>query len=85
MLKRGNKCKAEGDRQPLEIVVPEFGYKTHVNRHGLIRRWAVSDAAAHDGHRLQALLDKSNTAYLVCADTRERAQTSAGSAETSRR
>jgi hypothetical protein len=37
---------------------------------GFIRRWAATDAAAYEGRRLrQGLLDKSNTASGVWADT----------------
>jgi hypothetical protein len=42
-----------------------FGYKNHISidrRHGFIRRWNVTDAAAHAGAMLRAgLLDRSNT------------------------
>ena len=38
-------------------------------RHGLIRKWTVTDAAAHDGARLEDLLDRANTASEVWADT----------------
>src|SRR5215471_17988652 len=39
-------------------------------RFGFIRRWAATDAAAYEGRRLrQGLLDKSNTASGVWADT----------------
>ena len=33
---------------PLEVLLPTFGYKNHINidnRHGLIRTWRI----AHDG------------------------------------
>ena len=46
--------------------------KNHVSinrRHGLIRKWTASDAAAFDGARLADLLDKENTASDVWADT----------------
>ena len=38
-------------------------------RHRLIRRWAVTDAARHDGASLPELIDKDNTAGDVWADT----------------
>ncbi len=72
-LKRGR--KKEGST--VEIAIAEFGYKNHINtdrRHGLIRKWTVSDAAAHDGHRLKELLDKENTASTVWADTAYRSK-----------
>lgn len=56
----------------VDLAVPAFGYKNHVSidrRHGLIRRWTTSDAAAHDGARLAAVLDGQNTASDVWADT----------------
>ncbi len=67
-LKQGRK-KQEAR---VHIAVPHFGYKNHVSidrRHGLIRKWDVSDAAAHDGKRLKGLLSKENTASGVWADT----------------
>jgi IS5 family transposase len=75
-LKRGRKRSA-GEGQPKarvanEIVVPVFGYKHHLEidrRHGFIRRFAVTDAAAHDGGQLGTLLDPDNTASSVWADT----------------
>src|SRR4051794_20480366 len=49
-----------------------FGYKNHVNidrKHKLMRRYTVTDAAVHDSQTLEALLDPSNTASDVWADT----------------
>jgi IS5 family transposase len=72
------KAKVREDGTPqVDLAVPEFGYKNHVaidRRHGLIRRWLVTDAAAHDGARLPDLLDKSNTAGGVWADTAYRSK-----------
>jgi transposase, IS5 family len=74
-LKRGRaKPKPEDGaaRNGIEIAVPVFGYKSHLNidrRHGLIRAWTVTDAAAHDSRSLLGLLDKENTASSVWADT----------------
>jgi IS5 family transposase len=48
--------------------VPVFGYKSHIGidrRHGLIRRWTVTDAAQHDSRSFPALLDPENTASRV--------------------
>ena len=59
-------------RVPVEIAVPVFGYKSHLNidrRHGLIRGWTVTDAAAHDSRSFTDLLDATNTASPVWADT----------------
>ena len=55
-----------------EIAVPMFGYKNHVGidrEHGLVRRFIVTHAAAHDGAQLGAVLDPGNTASSVWADT----------------
>ena len=52
--------------------MPAFGYKNHIGidrAHGLIRTWAVTHAAAHDGGQLAGLLDTENTASGVWADT----------------
>ena len=49
-----------------------YGYKNHVNidrRHKLVRRYTVSDAARHDSQELEAVLDPSNTASDVWADS----------------
>ena len=54
------------------IAVPVFGYKNHLGidrRHGFIRRFAVTDAASHDGRQLGRLLDPDNTASGVWADS----------------
>jgi Transposase and inactivated derivatives, IS5 family len=53
-------------------MIPAFGYKNHINidrRFGFIRRWLVTDAAAHDGHRLPALLNADAFDSRVWADT----------------
>ena len=65
------KPRPDGTSQT-DLAVPAFGYKNVVSidrRHGLIRRWTASDAAAHDGARLAAVLDDTNTASDVWADT----------------
>jgi transposase, IS5 family len=56
----------------VDLAIPAFGYKNHIGidrRHRLIRRWTVTDAARHDGALLPALIDTSNTAGDVWADT----------------
>lgn len=82
-LKRA-KAKTDADtrdpgRKPgLEIAIPVFGYKSHIGidrRHGVIRTWLVTDAAAHDGARLrEGLIDRENTGSEVWADTAYRSQ-----------
>lgn len=67
------KAKAQdGETRLLDLAIPEFGYQNHVSadrRHRLIRRFVVTDAAAHAGSRLDDLLDPGNTASDVWADT----------------
>ena len=62
----------DGSKPPVDIAIPSFGYKNHIGidrRHGLIRTWVATSAAAHDGARLVDLLDRENTASDVWADT----------------
>lgn len=66
-LKRGRKKDSQS-----QLMVPAFGYKSHINidrRHGLIRMWTVTHAAANDGARLPELLHNGNLASQVWADT----------------
>lgn len=70
-------AKADGTRAKVEIAIPVFGYKTHVSidrRHGFVRRFAVTNAAAHDGAQLANVLDLANTASEVWADTAYRSK-----------
>jgi len=77
-LKRAKARPAkDGEKAKVEIAIPVFGYKNHVSidrAHGFIRRFAVTNAAAHDGARLPEVLDRSNTASAVWADTAYRSQ-----------
>jgi IS5 family transposase len=72
-LKRGRKRSPRpGEPRASELVIPVFGYKNHLGidrRHGFIRSFTVTDAAAHDGRQLGQLLDPDNTASSVWADT----------------
>src|SRR5690349_15184257 len=45
-----------------------------IERHGLIRRWVVTDAARYDGALLPQLIDRNNTAGDVWADTAYRSR-----------
>ena len=66
-----------GSKPRVEIAIPVFGYKNHLSidrAHGFVRRFTVTDAAAHDGARLASLLDKTNTASSVWADTAYRSK-----------
>ena len=68
-----SKARPREDGAPqVDLAVPAFGYKNHVaidRRHGLIRGWSASHAAAHDGARLADVVDADNTAGDVWADT----------------
>jgi IS5 family transposase len=68
-----SKARPREDGAPqVDLAVPAFGYKNHVaidRRHGLIRGWTASHAAAHDGARLAEVVDADNTAGDVWADT----------------
>ncbi len=67
------KPREDGSKPAVDIAIPSFGYQNHIaidRRFGLIRKWQATDAAAYEGARLRAgLLDKSNTAGSVWADT----------------
>jgi Transposase DDE domain len=57
----------------VDLAIPVFGYQSHISidrGFGFIRKWAATDAAAYEGARLrEGLLDKTNTASGVWADT----------------
>nr|WP_249201644.1 IS5 family transposase [Gluconobacter sphaericus] len=61
-----------------DLAIPFFGYKSHVSidrKFRFIRKWKTTDAAASDGARLrEGLLDKTNTASTVWADTAYRSK-----------
>ena len=67
------KQSKDGTKPPVDIAIPIFGYANHIaidRRFGFIRRWLASDAAAYEGAKLrEGLLDKTNTARTVWADT----------------
>jgi IS5 family transposase len=67
------KPHADGTLPAVDLAIPAFGYRNHISidrRFGFIRKWLATDAAAHEGRRLRdGLLDKSNTAASVWADT----------------
>jgi transposase, IS5 family len=72
------KAKPREDGRPqLDLAIPLFGYQNHISadrRHRLIRKWRVTDAAAHAGAHLGALLDPANTASEVWADSAYRSK-----------
>src|SRR6195256_5155443 len=54
-----------------------FGYKNHIGvdrRHKFVRRYVVSDASVHDSQKFEDVLDTSNTASDVWADSAYRSQ-----------
>lgn len=66
------KPREDGSLPPVDLAIPAFGYKNHVSidrGFGLIRKWTTTHAAAHDGARLEEVLDRTNTASDVWADT----------------
>ena len=66
------KPREDGSLPPVDLAIPAFGYKNHVSidrGFGLIRKWTTTHAAAHDGARLEDVLDRTNTASDVWADT----------------
>jgi transposase, IS5 family len=72
------KAKPSADGAPrVDLAIPAFGYKNHIGidrRHRLVRRWAVTDAARHDGALLPELIDRNNTAGDIWADTAYRSK-----------
>mgnify|MGYP006288101299 CR=1 FL=1 len=67
------KERPDGTKPPVDIAIPTFGYQNHIaidKGFGFIRKWLTTDAAAYEGARLrEGLLDKTNTAASVWADT----------------
>ena len=54
-----------------------FGYKDHIcidAEHGLIRRYAVTDAAVHDSQAFAQLLDEQNQSDTIWADSAYRCE-----------
>jgi IS5 family transposase len=67
-IKQGRKRTSD----QLQIAIPHYGYKSHISadrKYKLIRCWRVTDAATHDSPMLPHVLDKTNTASSVWADT----------------
>ena len=66
------KVRADGTK-PVYIAILVYGYKSHISidrMHGLIRRHVITDAARHDGARLQeGLIARTNTSRSVWADS----------------
>jgi IS5 family transposase len=75
------KPQEDGGKPRVDIAIPQFGYQNHISadrRHRLIRRWRVTDAAAHAGSHLKDLLDPTNTAGDVWADSAYRSKNNEG-------
>jgi transposase, IS5 family len=72
------KPDAEGVVPRTDLAIPVFGYQNHISidrGFGFIRTWAAADAAAYEGRLLrEGLLDKTNTASAVWADTAYRSK-----------
>ena len=71
------KVREDGSKPRVDIAIPMFGYQSHLSadrRHRLIRRWKVTDAAAHAGAQLGDLLDPGNTASDVWGDSAYRSR-----------
>jgi len=72
------KPRDDGSLPAVDLAIPVYGYQNHIaidRRFGLIRKWEATDAAAHGGRLLrEGLLDKTNTAAAVWADTAYRSQ-----------
>ena len=76
-LKRGRRKKRPDGSLMMEIATPAYGYKSHIGtdrRYRFIRTWTVTDAARYDGRELGGLLDETNTASPVWADTAYRSK-----------
>ncbi len=72
-LKIGGKVRYRRDGTPLpQIATPVFGYRSHISidrRFGFIRKATVTSAADSDGRQLRRVIDTSNTAGDVWADS----------------
>ena len=58
----------KGLQHKRDIAVPVFGYKNHASidrRHGFIRGWTVTLAAAHDGSQPREVVKRSNIGSTV--------------------
>jgi IS5 family transposase len=63
---------SEDGAKRADLAIPAFGYKNPIGidrTHGPIRTWTATDASRHDGAQLPNLIDNSNTAGDVWADT----------------
>ncbi len=83
------KRQDDGNMPATDLAIPFFGYKSHISinrKFRLIRKWKATDAAASDGARLrEGLLDKTNMAPTVWADTAYRSKANENSRDLFRR
>jgi transposase, IS5 family len=66
------KAAEDGKTKQRDIAIPAFGYKNHASidrRHGFIRGWNVTSAAAYDGAQLRRWSTGATPAPAVWADT----------------
>ena len=72
------KRQDDGTIPSTDLAIPFFGYKSHISidrKFRLIRKWKTTNAAVSDGARLrEGLLDKTNMASAVWADTAYRSK-----------
>ena len=72
------KPRENGAMPAVDLAIPAFGYQNHIaidRGFGFIRKWLTTDAAAYEGRRLrEGLLNKTNTASPVWADTAYRSK-----------
>lgn len=77
-VQTGKAKPSQDGKTMLNIAIPTFGYKAHSSidkGFRFIRKWLVTDAAKHDGRQLRrGLLDKTNTASSVWADSAYRSK-----------
>ncbi|MEM7236365.1 MAG: hypothetical protein AAF501_00850 [Pseudomonadota bacterium] len=74
-MKRGRRKKRPDGSAMMQIAAPIFGDTSHINtdcRHGVVRRWSVTDAGRHDGRGLGGLPDRDHTGSEIWADTASR-------------
>ena len=69
---KARKTGPDGRKTKIEIAIPVFGSMDRISidrAHGFVRRLTVTNAVVYDEARLSAMLDKTNTASAVLANT----------------
>jgi hypothetical protein len=73
------KPREDGSLLAVDLAIPAYENHVSIDRgFGLIRKWTTTHAAAHDGARLEDVLDRTNTASDVWADTAYRSAKNEG-------